>query len=84
MNNASRKEYCVSFRTRDGQIKNGKRFGISAAQVLYEITNESAIIEVLSCRPAADLAFSEMISAGQSRTWAPNPKKSAWEKQAGS
>jgi hypothetical protein len=73
----------LTFRTRDGQIKNGKRFGISAARVLYEITNESAIIEVLSCRAATDLNFQEMISAGQSRTWAPNPKKSSWEKQAG-
>jgi hypothetical protein len=72
-----------SFQNSRGQIKSGKRFGVSAAQVLYEITNESAIVEVLSCRAATDLNFQEMISAGQSRTWTPNPTKSSWAKQTG-
>jgi hypothetical protein len=73
----------IRFKTRDGQIKSGKRYGVSAVQVLYEITNESAIVEVLSCRSVEDANFQEMVSAGKSRTWAPNPKKSAWSKQAG-
>src|SRR5580692_11912759 len=52
MNNAgNRKEYVIRFRVRDGQIKSGKRFGVSAAQVIYEATNKPAIVKLLSCRP---------------------------------
>jgi hypothetical protein len=58
MNNPEhRKEYVIRFRTRDGQLKSGKRFGVSAAQVLYEITSESPVVEVLSCRSLGDANF---------------------------
>jgi hypothetical protein len=80
MNNAdNRKEYVIRFRVRDGQIKSGKRFGVSAAQVIYEATNEPAIVELLSCRSVEDANFQEMVSAGQARTW--TTRKSAWDKQ---
>ena len=70
-NEGNRKEWCIKFKTRDGQIKNGKRFGVSACQVIYEVTNESAVVELLSCRPIEDMNFQEMVSAGlaRSRTW---------------
>ena len=58
MNNPeNRKEYVIRFRTRDSQIKSGKRFGIGACQVINEATNESAIVELLG---GAQLGFAEM------------------------
>jgi hypothetical protein len=81
MNNPEhRKEYVIRFRTRDGQLKSGKRFGVLAVQVINEATKEPAIIELLSCRSIQDSNFQEMVSAGQARTW--TAKKSSWEKQA--
>ena len=68
MNNANKwKEYCIKFQTRDGQIKSGRRFGVSACQVIYEVTNESAVVELLSCRPIADMNCQEMVTAGLAR-----------------
>lgn len=62
--NPVRKEYLIRFKTRDGQIKSSKRFGVSATQVIVEATNESAIVELLSCRPIEDGNFFEMLSVG--------------------
>jgi hypothetical protein len=70
-NERNRKEYIIRFRTRDGQIKSAKRWGVSATQVIVESTNETAIVELLGCRLAEDMAFHEMVSAGltRARTW---------------